>query len=62
LDLAQCVALALEQNTEIRQAQEEVKRKEGVSVEVRSALLPKVTAQGTYEYQSKELNGLLVNA
>ena len=62
LDLAQCVALALQQNTEIRQAQEEVKRKEGVSVEVRSALLPKVTAQGTYEYQSKELNGLLVNA
>jgi outer membrane protein len=62
LDLAQCVALALEQNTEIRQAKEEVKRKEGVSVEVRSALLPKVTAQGTYEYQSKELSGLLVNA
>lgn len=62
LDLAQCVALALQQNTEIRQAQEEVKRKEGVSVEVRSALLPKVTAQGTYEYQAKELSGLLVNA
>ncbi|NBS78708.1 TolC family protein [bacterium] len=62
LNLAQCVALALEQNTEIRQAKEEVQRKEGVSVEVRSALLPKVTAQGTYEYQSKSLNALLVNA
>jgi outer membrane protein TolC len=62
LDLAQCVALALEQNTEIRQAKEEVKRKEGVAVEVRSALLPKVTAAGNFEYQSKELNGLLVNA
>jgi outer membrane protein TolC len=48
LDLAQCVTLALEQNTEIRQAKEEVQRKEGVAVEVRSALLPKVTAQGTY--------------
>ena len=48
LDLAQCVALALEQNTEIRQAKEEVKRKEGVAVEVRSALLPKVTAAGNF--------------
>ena len=31
MDLAQCVALALEQNTEIRRAKEEVKRKEGVA-------------------------------
>ncbi|NBR96533.1 MAG: hypothetical protein EBT48_02865, partial [Verrucomicrobia bacterium] len=62
LDLAQCVTLALEQNTEIRQAKEEVHRKEGVAVEVRSALLPKVTATGNFEYQAKELNGLLVNS
>lgn len=62
LDLAQCVTLALEQNTEIRQAKEEVKRKEGVAVEVRSALLPKVTTVGNFEYQSKALNGLLINA
>ncbi len=62
LDLAQCVALALEQNTEIRQAKEEVHRKEGVAVEVRSALLPKVTATGNFDYQAKELNGLLVNS
>lgn len=62
LDLAECVALALRQNTEIRQAQDQVRRQEGVAIEVRSALLPKVTTQGTFEYQSKELNGLLVNA
>ncbi|MCX6935743.1 MAG: TolC family protein, partial [Verrucomicrobia bacterium] len=61
LDLAQCVALALEQNTEIQQAKEEVRRKEGISVEVRSALLPKVTAQGTFEYQNNSLTGILVN-
>ena len=60
LDLAECVALALEQNTEIRQAKEEVRRKEGISVEVRSALLPKITGQGTFEYQNKSLSGFLV--
>jgi len=61
MTLAECVALALEQNTEIRQAKDEVRRKEGISVEVRSALLPKVFATGNFEYQSKRLNGLLVN-
>ena len=61
MSLAECVALALRQNTEIRQAKDEVRRKEGVSVEVRSALLPKVFATGNYEYQSKRLNSLLVN-
>ena len=60
LDLAECVALALEQNTEIRQAKEEVRRKEGISVEVRSALLPKITGQGNFEYQNKSLSGFLV--
>ena len=61
MTLPECVALALEQNTEIRQAKDEVRRKEGISVEVRSALLPKVFATGNFEYQSKRLNGLLVN-
>ncbi|NBS15039.1 MAG: hypothetical protein EBT57_09630, partial [Verrucomicrobia bacterium] len=61
MTLAECVALALQQNTEIRQAKDEVRRKEGISVEVRSALLPKVFATGNFEYQSKRLNGLLVN-
>ena len=61
MTLAECVALALEQNTEIRQAKDEVRRKEGISVEVRSALLPKVFATGNFEYQSKRLNSLLVN-
>ena len=61
MTLAECVALALAQNTEIRQAKDEVRRKEGISVEVRSALLPKVFATGNFEYQSKGLNGLLVN-
>lgn len=55
LDLAQCVALALEQNTEIRRAKEEVKRREGVAIEVRAELLPKITAGGTFEYQNKSL-------
>ena len=62
LDLAQCVALALEQNTEIRRAKEEVKRKEGVAIEVRSELLPKVTAQGNFDYQNKGLSGFLVES
>jgi len=62
LDLAQCVALALEQNTEIRRAKEEVKRKEGVAIEVRAQLLPKVTANGLFEYQNKSLSGVLVNS
>ena len=61
MTLAECVALALAQNTEIRQAKDEVRRKEGISVEVRSALLPKVYATGNFEYQSKSLNSLLVN-
>ena len=61
MSLAECVSLALQQNTEILQAKEEVRRKEGVSVEVRSALLPKVTAAGNFEYQSQRLNALLVN-
>ena len=62
MDLAQCVALALEQNTEIRRAKEEVKRKEGVAIEVRAELLPKVTANGLFEYQNKSLSGVLVNS
>ena len=62
LDLAQCVALALEQNTEIRRAKEEVKRKEGVAIEVRSELLPKITAQGNFDYQNKSLSGFLVDS
>ena len=62
LDLAQCVAMALEQNTEIRRAKEEVKRREGVAIEVRSELLPKVTAQGNFDYQNKSLSGFLVDS
>ena len=62
MDLAQCVALALEQNTEIRRAKEEVKRKEGVAIEVRSELLPKITAQGNFDYQNKSLSGFLVES
>ena len=62
MDLAQCVALALEQNTEIRRAKEEVKRKEGVAIEVRAELLPKVTANGLFEYQNKSLSGVLVSS
>jgi outer membrane protein TolC len=62
LDLAQCVALALEQNTEIRRAKEEVKRREGVAIEVRSELLPKVTAQGNFDYQNKSLSGVVVQS
>lgn len=62
MDLAQCVALALEQNTEIRRAKEEVKRKEGVAIQVRSEILPKVTAQGNFDYQNKSLSGFLVES
>ena len=55
MDLAQCVALALDQNTEIRRAKEEVKRREGVAIEVRAELLPKITAGGTFDYQNNKL-------
>jgi len=53
MTLAECVALALAQNTEIRQAKDEVRRKEGISVEVRSALLPKVFALGILSTKTK---------
>jgi outer membrane protein TolC len=62
MDLAQCLALALEQNTEIRRAKEEVNRREGVAIEVRSELLPKITAQGNFDYQNKSLSGFLVES
>ena len=62
MDLAQCLALALEQNTEIRRAKEEVNRREGVAIEVRSELLPKITAQGNFDYQNKSLSGVLVES
>ena len=55
MDLAQCLALALEQNTEIRRAKEEVNRREGVAIEVRAELLPKITAGGAFDYQSSQL-------
>ena len=62
MDLAQCLKVALEQNTEIRRAKEEVKRKEGIAIEVRSELLPKVTATGNFDYQNNSLSGFLVDS
>ena len=38
-----------------------MKRKEGVAIEVRAELLPKITANGQFDYQNNSLSGLLIN-
>lgn len=53
LDLA--VGMALARNPEIERAREEIRRTEGVVVEVRAEALPQVQGVGTYDHKDKDL-------
>jgi len=49
LKLQDCIDLALRQNPAILKAREEIRRNQGVIVEVRAQAVPQVTASGSYE-------------
>jgi outer membrane protein TolC len=49
LKLQDCINLALEQNPAILKAKEEIRRNQGVVIEVRAQAIPQVTASGSYE-------------
>jgi outer membrane protein TolC len=49
LRLQDCLELALRQNPTILKAREEIRRSQGVVVEVRAQAIPQVTAAGSYE-------------
>ena len=49
LRLEDCINLALKQNPTILKAREEIRRNQGVIVEVRAQAVPQVTAAGSYE-------------
>jgi TolC family type I secretion outer membrane protein len=49
LRLQDCIDLALRQNPTILKAREEIRRNQGVIVEVRAQAVPQVTASGSYE-------------
>jgi len=49
LRLQDCIDLALRQNPTILKAREEIRRNQGVVVEVRAQAVPQVTASGSYE-------------
>ncbi|MGO9245139.1 MAG: TolC family protein [Verrucomicrobiia bacterium] len=49
LRLQDCIDLALRQNPTILKAREEIRRNQGVVVEVRAQAVPQITASGSYE-------------
>ena len=49
LKLQDCIDLALRQNPTILKAREEIRRNQGVVVEVRAQAVPQITASGSYE-------------
>ena len=49
LKLQDCINLALQQNPTILKAREEIRRNQGIIVEVRAQAFPQVTASGSYE-------------
>ncbi|MFQ3671420.1 MAG: TolC family protein [Verrucomicrobiia bacterium] len=55
LDLAACLNLALNRNTDILKAQQEIKRLHGVIVEVRAEALPQVTLNTSLATEAEEL-------
>jgi len=54
LKLQDCIDLALRQNPTILKAKEEIRRNQGVIVEVRAQAVPQVTATGSYEGISRQ--------
>ncbi|MGD1019668.1 MAG: TolC family protein [Verrucomicrobiia bacterium] len=54
LRLTDCIDLALRQNPTILKAREEIRRNQGVIVEVRAQAIPQVTATGSYEGISRQ--------
>ncbi|MFH1067527.1 MAG: TolC family protein [bacterium] len=59
MKLEDCLATALRQNTDILRAREEIRRANGVKVEVTAAALPKVTASAGGAREKQELaNGI----
>jgi outer membrane protein TolC len=53
LRLQDCLDLALRQNPTILKAREEIRRNQGVVVEVRAQAVPQVTASGSYQQVAK---------
>jgi hydrophobe/amphiphile efflux-1 (HAE1) family protein len=56
-DLERCIATALEDNFDIRQARERLVRQRAVVTEVRARLLPHLGAAGQYQQQDEGLAG-----
>ncbi len=54
LRLPDCIDLALRQNPTILKAREEIRRNQGVIVEVRAQAVPQVTASGSYQHSCQE--------
>jgi len=55
LDLPTSIRFALDNNFAIRQARERIKQQEGVVVEVSAREIPNVAANGSYQFNDKEL-------
>ncbi|HTS17856.1 MAG TPA: TolC family protein [Verrucomicrobiae bacterium] len=53
LTLGDCIGLALRQNPTILKAREEIRRNQGLVVEVRAQAIPQVTASGSYQQVAK---------
>ena len=53
LKLQDCIDLALRQNPTILKAREEIRRNQGVIVEVRAQAVPQITASGSYQQVAK---------
>jgi TolC family type I secretion outer membrane protein len=53
LKLDDCIHLALKQNPTILKAREEIRRNQGVIVEVRAQAIPQITASGSYQQIAK---------
>ena len=56
LDLKTAIGYALENNFAIRQARERIRQQEGVVIEVTARAIPNVGADGTYQYNEKEIS------
>lgn len=59
LNLAYALSFALDNNYAIRQAQERIREQEGVILEVRSAQIPKVSANGDISANDKEVSSAM---
>ncbi len=55
LDLQTSIRFALDNNFAIRQARERIKQQEGVVVEVTAREIPNVAANGSYQFNEKEI-------